>query len=73
MTDQELDAEVDRLTGELIDVIDGQPALASDYALVETMAAGCCDIDDCRRMMDMTITALTARMMELAMGTEVLH
>ena len=66
MTDQELDAEVDRLSDELIAVIDGENALAADYAMIETMVAGCCSVDDCRRMIDLTVTALTERMLQLA-------
>jgi hypothetical protein len=73
MTDQELENEVDRLTGELIDVIDGQSALASDLALVDVLAAGCTDVGDCQRIMVMTIEALSDRIVELVSGTEVLH
>ena len=73
MTDQELDAEVDRLSDEIIAVIDGENALAADYAMIETMAAGCVCVDDCRRMIDLTVTALTERMLQLATGMEVLH
>ena len=73
MTDQELDAEVDRLSDEIIAVIDGENALAADYAMIETMAAGCCSVEDCRRMIDLTVTALTERMLQLATGMEVLH
>lgn len=73
MTDQELEQEVDRLMDELISVVDGQHAMASDIALCEVMAAGCTDAADCQRLMGMVIEALSARLIEVATGMEVLH
>lgn len=72
MTDQELELEVERLTDELITVIDGQPALASDLAMVDVLAAGCTDVNDCKLMMGMVMEALADRMIELT-GMGVLH
>lgn len=73
MTDQELEQEVDRIMDELISVVDGQPALASDLAMVDVLAAGCTDITDCKLMMGMVMEALADRMLELATETGVLH
>ena len=73
MTDQELEQEVDRLMDGLIEVVDGQHAMASDIALCEVMAAGATDAADCQRLMGMVIEALSARLVELVSGVEVLH
>lgn len=69
MTDEELKAEVDRLRDELIDVIDGQHALASDYAMVEVLAAGCLDLEDCQSMAALVMTVLIERATELSGAT----